>query len=112
MRDKTLDIIDQILEVIKNSEEYQKYIEVSNKMQNNKKVMALIKEIKDLQKSIVKKEYHKEDISLLEKDIDEKIKQLEEIPIYLEYTYLQEDLNDSISLIKNRIENYIDKIIN
>ena len=35
-----------------------------------------------------------------------------EYPIYLDYIYLQEDLNNSISLIKRNIEKYINDITN
>ena len=81
--------IEEIVNIIKNSDEYQKYIEVSFKMKNNKEIMSLIDE-----------------------EINKKIEELEEYPIYLEYTYLQEDLNNSISLVKNSIENYINNITN
>lgn len=104
--------IDEIIDIIKNSDEYQKYIEVSNKMKNNKEIITLIDEVKSLQKKLVKEQSFGNDISLIEEEINKKIEKLEEYPIYLEYTYLQEDLDNSISLVKTSIENYINNITN
>lgn len=102
----------EIIDIIKNSDEYQKYIEVSNKMKNNKEIMNLIDEVKSLQKNLVKEQSLGNDISLIDKEINKKLKQLEEYPIYLEYTYLQEDLDNSISLVKTSIEKCINNITN
>ena len=104
--------MDEIIDIIKNSDEYQKYIETSFKMKNNKDIMNLIEEVKSLQKKAVKEESFGRDVSIIDEEINKKIKQLEEYPIYLEYTYLQEDLNNSISLVKTTIENYINNITN
>ena len=41
MKDKILSITDEIVDIIKNSEEYKKYIEVSNKMKDHKEIMTL-----------------------------------------------------------------------
>ena len=104
--------IDEIINIIKNSDEYKKYIEVSDKMKKNKEIMTLIDEVKFLQKRLVKEEAFGNDISSIDEEINKKLEQLEEYPIYLEYTYLQEDLDSSISLVKTSIENYINNITN
>lgn len=104
--------IDEIIDIIKNSDEYQKYIEVSNKMKINKDIMDLIEEVKLLQKKAVKEESLGNDISLIDEEISNKLRKLEEYPIYLEYTYLQEDLDNSISLVKTSIEKQINNITN
>jgi len=107
-----LNKIEEIVDIIKNSDEYKKYIEISLKMKNNKEIMNLIDEVKSLQKKAVKEESFGNNISSIEEEINKKIKQLEGYPIYLEYTYLQEDLDKSISLVKTTIENYINNITN
>lgn len=112
MNNKFVDKVDEIIDIIKNSDEYQKYIEVSNKMKNNKDIMNLIDEVKSLQKKLVKEESLGKDITLIDKEINNKLKLLEEYPIYLDYIYLQEDLNNSISLVKTSIEKYINNITN
>ena len=112
MRDKVINKIDEMIEIIKNSNEYQKYIEISNKMAKNEDIMHLINEVKALQKTLVKDKNLGKNIEHIEKEINDKVHLLEEYPIYLEYTYLQEDLNSAIKLIKSSIEDYIDKVIN
>ena len=112
MRNKILEKTDEIIEIIKNSKEYQQYIEISNKMKDNKEIVSLINDIKKLQQKLVKEQSVGNDITVLDKEINDKLKILEEYPIYLEYLYLQEDLNNSINLIKESIEDYINNITN
>lgn len=112
MKDKILTKTDEIIDIIKSSEEYQKYIEVSNKMKSHKEIMILIDEVKSLQKKLVKEQSLNKDITSIDEEINKKLEQLEGYPIYLEYIYLQEDLNESISLVKEGIENYINNITN
>ena len=112
MRNKILNKTDEIIDIIKNSKEYKKYIEVSNKMKEHKEIMTLIDEVKSLQKKLVKEKSLNKDITSIDNEINKKIEKLEGYPIYLEYIYLQEDLNESIGLIKEGIENYINNITN
>ena len=104
--------IDELINIIKDSEEYQKYQIVYQKMQKNKKIMTIIQDIKKLQKELVKRQSKGQDIKELDDEINHKLNLLQDYPLYLEYTYLQEDLNNVIALIKSNIEKYIDTIIN
>ena len=107
MRDKLNEKIDEMISIIKSSDEYKKYMEISSKMEQDEEIMTLIREIKELQKKIVKEESFGNDISTLDEDINKKIKLLEEYPIYLDYIYLQEDLNNTMQMIKESIEKYL-----
>ena len=112
MKDKILNKTDEIISIIKKSEEYQKYMEISNKMKEHKEIMNLIDEVKDLQKKLVKEQSLGKDVTVLDKEIDIKLRTLEEYPIYMEYIYLQEDLDNSVQLVKEKIEKYIDGLTN
>ena len=112
MRDKILTKTDEIIDIIKSSEEYQRYIEISNKLKEHKEIMSLIDEVKSLQKRLVKENALGKDIVAIDNEIDKKIKQLEGYPIYLDYIYLQEDLNNSMLLVRETIEKYINNITN
>ena len=112
MNKKILNKVDEIINIINGSEEYQRYIEISNKMKDNKDIMALIDEVKLLQKKLVKEQSLGRDTSSIDEEINNKLKELEAYPIYLEYIYLQEDLNNSIGLVRTNIENYINNITN
>ena len=76
-------------------------------MSNNEDIMDLVKSIKKLEQSIVKKEYNKLDTKKDEDKLENLKNKLKEYPDYLEYTYLQEDLNNDFQNIKKIIEDSI-----
>ena len=53
------DKFDEVIDLIENSYNYQKYLELKKEMLANKKINNLILEIKTIQKELVKKEYKK-----------------------------------------------------
>lgn len=104
--------VDELIVLIKESYDYQRYVQLSERMKNDKEIMTLIEEVKFLQKKIVNLEYRGEDTKKLESDIEERLLQLDSYPIYQEYSYLTEDLNVLFQSIKNILEDYINKKIN
>ena len=82
MRNKILEKTDEIIEIIKNSNEYQQYIEISNKMKDNKEIVSLINNIKKLQQKLVKEQSLGNDINVLDNEINEE--QLNELKINIE----------------------------
>lgn len=102
-----LNKLDELIELIKNTPNYKRYIELKLKMSSNNEIMNIIKEIKKIEQSIVKKEYNKLDFSEEEKKLNELKNKLNEYPSYLEYSYLQEDLNNDFQNIKKIIEDSI-----
>lgn len=97
--------IKELVELIKNSSDYQRYLNLKNKMKDNEEIMTLINKIKKEEKIITNKEYRKEDTKENNKNIDKMKQELETYPIYKEYIYLQEDLNNMFQSIKSIIEN-------
>ena len=106
-KDELLNKIDELIELIKNTPNYKKYIELKEILKNNSDIMSLIKQIKKVEQSIVKKEYNKVDTSEEENKLKELKSELKTYPIYLEYSYIQEDLNNDFQNIKKIIENSI-----
>lgn len=106
-KEEILNKIDELVTIIKNSDNYKKYNELKNIMENNNNIMSLINNIKKIEQSIVRKEYIKEDTTSLEEKLTQLKKELDTYPIYKEYTYLQEDLNNDFQNIKKIIENSI-----
>ena len=102
--------IDELIEIIKNGKEYKRYVELGSKMKENKEIMNLISKIKKEEQIIVKKEYRKEDTSSLNEELNKIKKELNSFPIYQEYTYLQQDLNNTFQTIKSIIEKSFEKI--
>ncbi len=104
-----LDKIDELVSLIQNNKDYKKYCELKEKMKSNEKIMSLIKEIKREEQTIVNKEYNKEDTSLNEKKLNALFDELNAYPIYNEYNYLGEDINNMLQNIKSIIEKEFNK---
>ena len=104
--------IDEIVEYIEESDTYIKYKEIEKKLEKDSDIMDKINKIKSIQKEIVKLEIANKDISLLEKEVDDILNELNTYPIYQEYNYLFEDLNNTFQEIKFIIENYLNNKIN
>ncbi len=103
---------EELVASIKNSEDYKEYIELRDLMSKDKDILRLIEEVKSLQKKIIKKEYNREDTTLLKDELIKKQEQLEMYPIYCEYNDLQSKLNVEIQVIKDTLEVLINKITN
>lgn len=101
-----LDKLDNIIKDIKESKTYQEYQFLFSKLSKNEKANTLIKNVKDIQKEIVKKEVAKESISELEKEINSILEELNRIPLYVEYISKQEELDIIYQNLKSRIDGY------
>ncbi len=112
LSDQVLDKVSEIVEYIKNSSSYQKFMIIEDKMQQDDEIMTKIAEVKDLQKEMVKLESLKKDISSLEMKRKTLLEELQNYPIYQEYIYLLEDLNNIFQEIKTVLEKYINDKIN
>ena len=104
--------IDEIIDIIKTSSEYQDYQYLKNKLEQNKRIKDQVDEIKKIQKELVKKEYVKEDVSTLEKEYQKKLEELEEIPLYSDFIETQNKLNKTIKQIEERFQKYFDQKTN
>lgn len=99
--------IDEIVEYIEESDTYKRYKDIEKKLENDSDIMDNVNKVKSIQKEIVKLEFEKKDISNLEKEIEDILSVLNTYPIYQEYIYLQEDLDNTFQSIKSIIETYI-----
>ncbi len=102
---------DELVDLIKNSPNYKKYIALRKDMLKNKEINNLISKIKEKQKEIVKLEYYGKSVEIEEKELSSLIIELEGYPLYVEYSYVQEDLNDLFQEIRLTIEEYVNKKI-
>ena len=107
---KIIDKVDELIEIIKNSVEYKKYLEMKLKIIENSEIMTLIDEVKCLQKKIINESYKGNEIFIYEKKLNDIIETLNSYPIYVEFNDLQEDLNEQFQYIKNTIQKNIDSI--
>ncbi len=112
MNNDILSKANELISYIGESDTYLRYQELVKRVKSNDEIMTLIKEIKFLQKEAVRLEYNNKDKSDIDQKINIKLKKLEEYPIYVEMNYLQEDLNNTLCIIRERLNNYIDEQIN
>ena len=106
-KEELLNKLDELNKLIKDTPNYKRFNELKKSLEENNEIMSLIKEIKKVQQSIIKKEHKKEDTSIDEERLNNLKDNLNKYPDYLEYTYLQEDLNNDFQNIKKIIENSI-----
>ena len=91
--------IDEIVKYIEESDTYKRYKDIEKKLENDSDIMDNVNRVKSIQKEIVKLEFEKKDISNLEKEIEDILSVLNTYPIYQEYIYLQEDLDNTFQSI-------------
>ena len=99
MNKDILEKIDEIINIIENSEDYQKYLSLKEKIKNNGELTKLINEVRILQQDYLHKRINK---TLL----DEKTKELNNNPIYREYINTLSEINNIYGIIETNLNNY------
>ncbi len=112
MNPNILEKLEEILDLIKDSQDYQDYVFLKAKLAKNEKALKLIAEVKKLQKQVVRKEVKKEDTSQEEQEIEKLLESLNQIPLYLDFVETQQKLNEVYQMIDTKLDNYFQKIGN
>lgn len=99
--------LDEVVDSIKNSKEYQKCIELKKQMDSNEEVNSLVKEIKLKQKKYIRSN----DPNILS-ELSELEDRLNNIPIYHVYLENLEKVNDMINYVKDELNDYFDGLLN
>lgn len=100
-----LDKIDEIISVIEDSPEYQKYLLLKGKINSNNELKRLINEVRVLQKDVV---HH-----LNKKDeLNNKMDELNNSPLYREYVNTLFEINNIYAIIENSINKYFQNKLN
>ena len=95
----------EVVSVIKNSNDYKQCVVLKNKMKNNKELMDIIEQIKEVQKLYIKTGNNKELLDSLEE-------KLNNFPIYVTYMNHLEKVNEMISYVEDDLNQFIDKLVN
>ena len=107
MEKKLNKALNELIFVIKNSDDYKKCVEIKEKLAKNNDVCRLVQKIKKDQKEYVRNN----DLKIKEK-LDQEIIELEQIPIYKEYMKHLDKINEMIYIVKEKLNNYFDKLVN
>ena len=106
MNDRVKEKIDSLIRSIESSDIYKEYSILESKLNENEYIKRLIKDIKFLNKKMVRTPSLK-----IKKELEEKEKELNSIPIYLEYIDKKEELNNLLTVVKNNMDQFIKEIL-
>lgn len=99
--------LNDVIDCIKNSPEYIECVELKKKMDSNEEITKLIKDIKLLQKKLLRT-----DSIEVQEELDSKINRLNEIPIYSIYNQKLNVVNEKISYVNDELNDYFYKVLN
>jgi len=99
--------LNDVIDCIKNSPEYIECVELKKKMDSNEEITKLIKDIKLLQKKLLRT-----DSIEVQEELDSKINRLNEIPIYSIYNQKLNVINEKISYVNDELNDYFYKVLN
>jgi cell fate (sporulation/competence/biofilm development) regulator YmcA (YheA/YmcA/DUF963 family) len=102
-----IDEFDELLELIKQSDEYKEYVRLKELVSNNEDIKRLTDEIKKIQKRIVRSNGNK----VLEKELESKNIELNSIPLYNDYIESIDKLNELLLIVKNKFDSFINELI-
>ena len=100
--------VDNLINYIKNTDDYKKCIELKKKMEENTELTDLINDIKKLQKKYIKSNYD----ALIKKELNKKNDKLFNIPIYVIYNQHLSNVNEMIDYVKVSLNDYFYNLLN
>ena len=103
--------VEELKELIINSEEYKEYKKYNDLLESNKEVKELVHKYTSLQKEIVLLEYNNKDISDKENELDLLYSKLTNIDIYNKYLISSKELNNLITNIQNKFQEFFDSLV-
>ena len=99
----------ELVQAIKDDDKYKEYINLRQKLKDNKDIMSKMQEVKRLQKEYVKGAY-------LDKEIETKLnsllKELEQNSLYQEYLAKEKEINKILNDINEGLNIIFNKLLN
>ncbi len=105
MNNEILLKVDEIIKTIENSQEYQKYLLLQKQIEQNRKIKTLINEVRILQKDVLHK-------VKTEDELKRKMDELNNQPLYREYTNVLYEINNVYNIIETSLNNYFSEKMN
>jgi cell fate (sporulation/competence/biofilm development) regulator YmcA (YheA/YmcA/DUF963 family) len=102
---------DNLIELIKESEEYIEYERLKKLVSGNSDINRLSSEIKTIQKEIVGLEYSGKDIFKKSVGLNSKNVELKNIPLYNDYIDAQSRLNSLLLIVKEKFDVFISELV-
>ena len=108
MNKDTKKSLEQLIEYIKNTEDYKQVLVLKNDIDNDKELKKLIEEVRTYQKKYVKSSFNEE----IKKELDKKLEELNSNKLFVTYSYHLDKVNDMIKLVKDELNEYFYQITN
>ena len=105
MNNEILNKVDELVKEIESSEEYQNYLKLKEKINNNKELMQLINKVRVLQKDYVHHVSKKD-------ELNELLDELNNDPLYREYNNSLYEINNIYAIIETSLNNYFNDKLN
>ena len=97
-----LNKVDEIIKEIEDSDNYKKYLELKEIINNNKDLVLLINKVRQLNKDFTHNLVKKEELDKFQNELNNH-------PLYREYLNTISVINNELSIIENTINNYFKK---
>ena len=108
MTDEIDQKIEALILAIKHSDEYRQYMKLKDLASHNEDINQLTRDISKYQKEMIDVKIHqKKDITQLKQKLDILNQELNLIPLYTEYKYSVDELNNILTTCIALIESYI-----
>jgi len=107
LNNEILKKVDEIIDYIENTKNYHDYLLIKEKMNGDEEISGLLDEIRRLQKLLANK-YNKE----LDEELKKKNNELHSIPLYREYLNVIDEINNTLNIIENSLNNYFAEKLN
>lgn len=108
---KVLSLVEELKNMIIDSDEYKKYNHYKNIVDNDEELKKIISQIKIKQKIIVNKDYRKKVIDKEEFELENLFNKLKNNKDYINYLESAKTLNNLITDIQKRFENYFNEFV-
>ena len=100
--------LDELINYIKSTKEYEKCIELKNKMMSNSDINKLMNDIRTIQKKYIRSNYD----SSVKEELDKLNEELNNIPIYIIYCENLKAVNEMINYVNDELSDYFYEIFN
>ena len=101
--------VDNIIDYIKNSNNYKNYLKAKEILNTREDLKELIEDIKRIQKEIIRNPNKKEELEI---KLKKKIELLENDITYNEYNNYLSEVNNMLAIFENKINKYFDDVFN
>ena len=105
---ETRQSLDELIDLIKNSNEYKEVIRLKKEINEDKELVKLIDEVRSAQQKYIKSNYGKKE----KEEMDGKIELLNNNKLYVFYSYNLDKVNDMIHIICEELNDYFYSITN